>query len=99
MNPQYTNVKVEGPSFPTKGQLENWKDYLRNVKGFLRGSFLRIVFQELGEGMFQKSWRNCLRFILRIVGWAWDVQRCYYYSKLISLSIPRHRDAWMILDV
>ena len=20
MNPQYTNVKVEGPSFPTKGQ-------------------------------------------------------------------------------
>ena len=21
MNPQYTNVKVEGPSFPTKGQL------------------------------------------------------------------------------
>ena len=23
MNPQYTNVKVEGPSFPTKGQLEN----------------------------------------------------------------------------
>ena len=26
MNPQYTNVKVEGPSFPTKGQLEDWPE-------------------------------------------------------------------------
>ena len=35
MNPQYTNVKVEGPSFPTKGQPDNSLLYsLYNWVGF-----------------------------------------------------------------
>ena len=32
MNPQYTNVKVEGPSFPTKGQPVFWGVFLLPTK-------------------------------------------------------------------
>ena len=64
-SPTKTNVKVEGPTLipVTKvGPARKLEGLFEKCKGISeRGSFLRIVFQELGEGMFQKSWRNCLK--------------------------------------
>ena len=44
MNPQYTNVKVEGPSFPTKGQLVFcvffWKNSGKVIGGTLVGTLV-----------------------------------------------------------